>query len=149
VPEVAIGDAIGPAASCQDLERLTFADDSIDILVTEDVLEHVRRPDVAFAEIARVLSPGGRHIFTIPFRPEHATLVRIDTTGNEDVHLLPAEYHGDPVRGRILAYRTFGYDLFPQLERHGFRTRWLVAGRHESRMGIFDSNVFVSTLEGR
>jgi SAM-dependent methyltransferase len=149
VPGVELGTELAPWSTCQDLERLTFADDSIDVVITEDVLEHVRRTDAVFAEIARVLAPGGRHIFTIPFRPDAPTLVRVDTTGADDVHLLPAEYHGDPIRGQILAYRTFGYDLFPQLDRHGFRTRWLTSGRPEARMGIYDSNVFVSTLIGR
>ena len=144
-PGVPLGAPIGPRATCQDLERLTYADASFDLLVTEDVLEHVRRPDTAFAEIHRVLAPGGRHVFTVPFFNDRPTLTRVDTSGDEDVHLMEPEYHGDPIRGQILAYRTFGTDLFADLERHGFTTTSHVAGRPERAYGVLDSVVFVST----
>jgi SAM-dependent methyltransferase len=144
-PGVRPGTAIGPQATCQDLERLTFADASFDLLVTEDVLEHVRHPDAAYAEIARVLRPGGRHVFTVPFRYDRPTETRVDTSGAEDVHLLPPEYHGDPIRGQILAYRTFGYDLFGDLAAYGFATDACVAQRRERAYGVTDSVVFVST----
>ena len=52
--------------SCQDIEDLTFPDESFDLVLTQDVLEHVLRPDRAFTEIARVLRPGGAHVFTVP-----------------------------------------------------------------------------------
>src|ERR1700733_9477854 len=40
---------------CENLEALTFADQTFDIFVTQDVLEHVFHPDRALAEISRVL----------------------------------------------------------------------------------------------
>lgn len=145
-PGVEPGAPLGPRATCQDLERLTFADASFDVLVTEDVLEHVRRPDAAFREIHRVLRPGGRHVFTVPFFYDRPTLTRVDTSGDTDVHLMEPEYHGDPIRGRILAYRTFGVDLFADLERHGFATAAHVAQRRDAAYGIYDSVVFVSRV---
>ena len=36
---------------CEDLERLTFPDDSFDLVVTQDVFEHVLQPAKAFAEV--------------------------------------------------------------------------------------------------
>ena len=51
---------------CENLESLTFSDGSIDLFVTQDVMEHVFDSGSAFREIARVLSPGGAHIFTVP-----------------------------------------------------------------------------------
>ena len=53
----------------EDLCRLTYPDDSFDLVLTSESLEHV--PDLAAAlrEILRVLVPGGRHIFTIPLLP--------------------------------------------------------------------------------
>jgi SAM-dependent methyltransferase len=145
VPGRELGSVLGPRSTCQDLERLTFEDGSFDVVLTEDVLEHVRRPDQAFAEIRRVLRPGGRHIFTIPYLVDRATVVRVDTTGDEDVHLLPPEYHGDPLRGQILAYRTFGTDLLAMLDDLGFGTSLHLAGRRESKAGVYDSIVFAST----
>lgn len=145
LPDVPLGSPLGTRSTCQDLERLTFGDGSFDLLLTEDVLEHVRRPEAAFQEIRRVLVPGGRHVFTVPYHVGRRTVVRIDTTGDHDVHLLPPEYHGDPVRGVILAYRTFGTDLLDLLDECGFDTELHLSGRREARAGVYDSIVFVST----
>jgi SAM-dependent methyltransferase len=42
-----------------DGERLPFEDGSFDFVYCKQVLEHVRRPAVLLADVARVLSPGG------------------------------------------------------------------------------------------
>ena len=44
---------------CENLEELTFPDESIDLHISQDVMEHVFQPKRAFAEIARTLRPGG------------------------------------------------------------------------------------------
>jgi len=62
----------------EDLIDLTYQDDSFDLVLTSETLEHV--PDLAAAleEIGRVLVPGGRHIFTVPQLPGVAqTFARI------------------------------------------------------------------------
>jgi SAM-dependent methyltransferase len=51
---------------CQNLEALTFPDESFDLHITQDVMEHVFNPAKAFAEIARTLKPGGAHIASVP-----------------------------------------------------------------------------------
>ena len=145
---VAPGTEISPRTSCQNIEALTYADNSFDFVITEDVFEHVRHPEKGFREIRRVLRPGGYHIFTVPFHFDRPTLVRVDTTGDEDVHLLPPEYHGDPLRGTILAYRTFGIDMFAQLNDIGFETRVEFSSFADRTSGIFDSSVFVSRRIG-
>ncbi len=50
----------------ESLEELTYADSSFDIVVSQDVMEHVYNPEKAFKEIARVLKAGGAYIFTVP-----------------------------------------------------------------------------------
>ena len=53
-------------------ERLPFADDSFDGVLSLVVLEHVRDPFRSAAEIARVLRPGGRLYVAVPFlQPYH------------------------------------------------------------------------------
>ena len=48
----------GPAV-CASAEELPFADISFGIVITIATLEHVQRPERAFAELDRVLAPGG------------------------------------------------------------------------------------------
>ncbi len=53
----------------EDLTRLTYPDNSFDIILTSETLEHVPDLHAAVREIHRVLAPGGRHIFTVPVLP--------------------------------------------------------------------------------
>lgn len=50
-----------------DLSALPFADDSIDGLISEAVLEHVPDPALHVREMLRVLKPGGRVVCYFPF----------------------------------------------------------------------------------
>lgn len=98
----------------ENLEALTFADEAFDLVVTQDVMEHVLDPERAFAEIARVLRPGGAHLFTTPLvnelRPSERCAV-VDSEG-EIEYLTPPEYHGDPVDPMgALVTMHWGYDL--------------------------------------
>lgn len=99
---------------CEDLERLTFADASIDLHITQDVLEHIPRPAQAFAEIARTLKPGGAHIFTVPIVNKDApSRPRIALGESGDiVHLEPPIYHGNPIDTKgALVTTDWGYDI--------------------------------------
>ena len=109
---------------CQNLEALTFGDSAYDVVITSDIFEHVRRPMAGFREVHRVLRPAGVHVFTVPvsvpLRP--ATVRRVDTSGDADVHLLEPRYHGDGAGGRSLVYTDFGVDLIEDLAGIGFDT---------------------------
>jgi SAM-dependent methyltransferase len=97
----------------EDVEALTFADESIDVFITQDVLEHVFRPDRAIAEIHRVLRPGGAHVFTAPkHRGLDETRQRARLTEDGVEHLLPEEYHGNPIGdNKALVTWDYGYDF--------------------------------------
>ena len=58
--------AIHEGPRCEDLQALTFADESFDLVVTSEVFDNLRNPALGFAEVLRVLRPGGRHVFTVP-----------------------------------------------------------------------------------
>jgi SAM-dependent methyltransferase len=110
---------------CEDLRDLTLADESVDLVVSSDIFEHVRDPMPAFAELFRVLRPGGHHIFTVPiFWPFSPTsTARVDWSGPEDVFLMDPVYHGSPTDPRgSLVYTDFGMDLPEQLREIGFET---------------------------
>ncbi|HMT88879.1 MAG TPA: methyltransferase domain-containing protein [Dermatophilaceae bacterium] len=108
LPGVALG-SHHHGVRCESIEELTFADESIDIFVSQDVLEHVFHPERAIREIARVLRPGGAHVFTVPVHPGLASTVRRAVLRDGEIeHLHPEEYHGSPV-GDHRALVTFDY----------------------------------------
>lgn len=82
----------------EDLERLSFPSASFDVVVTQDVFEHVFDADAAFREVQRTLRPGGAHIFTVPLvRGQEASRRRAERDGSGVRHLQPPEYHGNPM----------------------------------------------------
>jgi GT2 family glycosyltransferase/SAM-dependent methyltransferase len=119
--EIPVG-TLGPhSVPCEDLTRLTFADRSFDIVISQDVIEHVPDPAAAFAEIVRVLRPGGAHVFTVPYNPgvpKSIARARLDPHGIE--YFLPPAYHGDPIRADgALVFTDFGGDLKTMLHEAG------------------------------
>ena len=118
----------------QDLQALTFADASMDIVLTSDVLEHVANLDRAIDEIGRVLKPGGFHVFTVPSDPSLArTIERARVVSGAIVHDRAPVYHGDSIRGEgILAYRDFGADTAARVSRPSAPCREVVLSLPDS-----------------
>lgn len=108
----------------QNLEELTFSDETFDLVITADILEHVRAPGRAFSEIARILKPNGYHVFTVPLQEPLAerTVVRVDASGETDIPLMEERYHGNGKGGRSLVYTDFGLDIVQTLADKGFAT---------------------------
>lgn len=98
---------------CENLEHLTFADNTFDLFVTQDVFEHVFEPARAVAEIMRVLKPGGAHVFTAPkHKGLKETRRRARLDNGQIAYLLEAEYHGNPIGdGRSLVTWDYGDDF--------------------------------------
>ena len=98
----------------EDFENLTFEDNSIDLHVSQDVMEHILDPEKAFAEIARTLKPGGKHIFTVPlvnkWNPSKRRAVR--NKSGDIVHIEKPSYHGNPIGdGKSLVTVDWGFDI--------------------------------------
>ncbi len=53
-----------PGCVCADAERLPFADDSFDFVFSNLMLQWCMDPELVFAELRRVLAPGGLLLFT-------------------------------------------------------------------------------------
>ena len=49
-----------------DASRLPFRDAAFDLVFADNVLEHLDKPELVFAEVARVLKPGGRFLVKTP-----------------------------------------------------------------------------------
>lgn len=99
---------------CENLEALSFPDASIDLHVTQDVMEHVFDPAQVFREIARTLKPGGAHVFTAPLWKKHEASTRRARLDADSklVHLDTPVYHGNPVSDEgSLVTVDWGYDI--------------------------------------
>ncbi len=119
------------SVQCQDVERLTYPDARFDLCTSTEVFEHVADDARGFAEVRRVLRPGGLLVFTVPLTPAAKTVERAMIEHGPDAratgrirHLLPPEYHGDWIRGvrRVLAFRNYGQNIVERLLAAGFRT---------------------------
>jgi len=114
--------AVRGRVQCQDVQQLTYPDASFDLVTSTEVFEHVPDDRRAFAEVYRVLRPGGRLVFTVPLMDAGPTLERAEIRYGRIVHLVTPEYHGDRLRGRgrVLAFRTYGPDIVDRLRKAGF-----------------------------
>jgi SAM-dependent methyltransferase len=123
------GGAVVNGIRHEDALALSFEDAAFDVIVSNDVFEHVPDADRAIAECARVLRPGGRLLFSIPFHESaDVTVQRAALRDGEVVELLPAEYHGNPVseKGSLVFY-DHGWDILERCRRNGFDHAYLVA----------------------
>ena len=106
-----------------DIQATHFPDNSIDYILTSDVLEHVPFPQKAMQETYRILKPGGCHIFTVPFykhRFSNEIRATVNTQGELE-HLQRPWYHEDPMSDEgVLVYTVFAPELLCQLEACGF-----------------------------
>lgn len=107
---------------CEDITKLTFKDSSFDLIVSSDVMEHVFNFEDAFAEIFRVLKPGGYHIFTIPLNwplPE-ATIKRAVEIKGRIKHLQPSRFHVGGDDTPSLVCTDYGKDILDLLSSQGY-----------------------------
>ena len=113
------GDYLGKHRS-EDLTQLTFKDGEFDLFVTSDVFEHVFNPGKAFQEIARVLKPGGAHIFTMPWYPGlKNSLERAILKNGAIEYLQEPVYHGNPIdnNGSLVTF-DWGQDFCEFIYNH-------------------------------
>jgi GT2 family glycosyltransferase/glycosyltransferase involved in cell wall biosynthesis/SAM-dependent methyltransferase len=106
----------------EDVERLSFKDESFDIIISNDVLEHVVNPGKALVEACRVLRPQGELLMTVPFHiSEEKSRRRAKLVNGKLEHILPPVYHGNPVsEDGSLVFTDFGWDFLQDIRNAGF-----------------------------
>ncbi|RQS34596.1 class I SAM-dependent methyltransferase [Burkholderia sp. Bp8992] len=138
---------------CEDIQATSFDDSSFDLIITEDVLEHVPCPEMAFSEIRRILKPGGYHISTIPVKWHLAkSEPRAIIENGMIVHLREPEFHLDPTREEgILAFTDYGQDILTRYCSIIGKSEMLAAHGDldmERAYAIYNNWVFLSQRQG-
>jgi len=93
--------------------ELPYGNNSFDIVIHSDTLEHVTDPVSALRECHRVLVSGGQLCFTVPVIVGRLTRSRAG---------LPESYHGNPATSSkdLLVHTEFGADVWRYLFEAGF-----------------------------
>ena len=86
-------------------EHMPYSDDTFNIVVCVDVLEHVRDLSQVLAEVARVLKPGGLFLYDTINRNPIARLATI-TVAEDMLRLLPKNTHDPAMFIKPLELRT-------------------------------------------
>lgn len=96
-----------------DMHSLPYADQTFDLIVHSDTLEHVENPVRALAECRRVLKPGGLLAYTVPIIVGRLT---------RDRKGLPNSYHGAPSSNAsdFLVVTEYGADAWKHVVEAGF-----------------------------
>jgi SAM-dependent methyltransferase len=105
----------------EDAQNLSFGDSTFDLILSNEVYEHV--PDIrqTLREAQRVLRTGGHLLGTVPFTflPSTEQVARIED--GQIQYLSTPEYHGNPMSSEgSLVYHRFGWDLLDMLREAGF-----------------------------
>jgi SAM-dependent methyltransferase len=108
----------------QDLQCLTYEDNSLDYIFTSDVLEHVPDPKKALSEVYRVLKPGGCTVMSVPVVMDRKTKVRTQLQGDKVVYKEQSSYHGSG-EPDYLVWNEFGYDFIEIVRSVGFAAYYL------------------------
>lgn len=111
------------------LTQLSFPDSSFDRIISLDCFEHFPDYEVAFKECARVLAPGGKMLWSVPFVPvftKNKIRAKLDSNGKVEL-LEPPEYHGNPLTSEgCLCFTHFGWEMLEQVRKAGFTDAYAI-----------------------
>jgi GT2 family glycosyltransferase len=106
----------------EDIENMSFLDDELDLIISNDVFELIPRPAKAFAECARVLKMGGIMLATIPFHyNSDISAIRARLHDGQVENIMPPAFRSNPVSiDGSLVFTDFGWDLLISMKEAGF-----------------------------
>lgn len=129
----------------EDIQNTTFSNESFDLIIHEDILEHINDPFQALCDNLRILSDNGMIVFTCPVSNDNSLTkqrVSISESGDLVCYEKPTS-HGNPVDADgSLVFWDYGYDFEALLRK---KLPENVEIQHisalDSEMGILGENV--------
>ena len=111
----------------EDAMGLSYQADSFDLLISNDVFEHVPDLQKSLREAWRVLKPGGVLIFSIPLDlSRDQSRIRAVLRNGVVEHLLDPEYHGNPLSEKgSLVFTDCGWDVIDRSRDAGFNDAFM------------------------
>jgi SAM-dependent methyltransferase len=113
----------------EDVQRLSFESDSIDLVSSNQVFEHVPDDLLGFKECLRVLRTGGAMVLSLPLFEAPATQRIAELENSKVVFIGEAEYHDSRLEGAY-AVPVFWHhavcDIAARVKSVGFRFAELV-----------------------
>lgn len=94
----------------QDIEKLTYKNNSFDLVLHSETLEHVNDPRKAMNECRRVIKKNGLVLFTVPIVWTRRTRRRAKLVNGLRQDILEPSYHGKIAEDYIVYYE-YGSDI--------------------------------------
>ena len=123
--------------------------ESLEHILTYDVLEHVPNVEFSSREFSRVLKPGGSLSISVPFILGSDRSVRRASIADDGTiqHHAEPQYHGDPLsKSGILCFHEFAWDMLDTIRACGFSSvqGYLFASRD---FGYFGPNITIEAIK--
>lgn len=122
IPDEVPGSLVGGIIN-QDVQSLTFDDCSFDLIMSNQVFEHVPDGLMEYKECYRVLRPGGSLIFTVPLSDVAETKRLAEIVNNRLVFHEQPEYYDSRLGGpksALAFWRHSKHDICARVASVGF-----------------------------
>jgi len=140
-PDYESGDQISGQIRHEDCTNSSHDSNSLSVVLSFDVMEHLPDYELAIAEAFRVLTTGGVFFWSAPFDiNQYDTSVRaVRLIDGSIENIQEPIFHGDPMNSSegILCFQTFGWDVIDRMLDAGFRTAkaYLIWSEHQVILG--------------
>lgn len=130
----------------EDLAHLTFGNETFDLVIANEVFEHLPKLEKSLCEISRILKKDGILIATFPFATNsEKNIIKATQSANGEIeHLTKPEYHGNPIDPKkgSLVFQLPGWEVIEMTKNCGFAS---------AEMGLFqstDAAILASDMDG-
>jgi len=113
----------------EDAMNLSFDDNSFDVIVSNDLYEHVPDINKSLKEAYRVLKNSGTLLISIPFLIENTKTIRRATLEEGKIkHILEPIFHSNPAARKegSLVFYDYGWDFLDFLKKAGFKDSYML-----------------------